>query len=308
MKHILRATGRGWRPDDSIGLDPQTMLDQQQPGGAFYGPVGAIGQTLFVPMIAASDVLLRSGNTLLHGVASEVNQIASEAGLAGEFDRRLERDVLGLAEFLGSRFGGASGVATRAGALNRNAVNAARKLPGDALDRVAHSVPDGPDWIPQRVGDRAKTSHQKHYTERIERELGKENPQTTGFGRINQNLLNELNNIRRTEGEPRIGSREINVYANVFKKLQENRIAKEGMPAKEVAQLMYRVLHGKNTTVERGNHPTAQFLLNQTPGLDDTAFVGRAHLDDVSVKSVRPMSENRLEAMRRAARKRILAN
>lgn len=103
--YVFQAARRGWVRNDPIGLDPQTIIDQQRPGGAFYGPVGAIGQTLFVPMIAAGDAVLRGVNAAVHGGAAAAGQVAQELGQSQGMGRRLERDILMMPEALAGSVG-----------------------------------------------------------------------------------------------------------------------------------------------------------------------------------------------------------
>ncbi len=266
---------REWNPADPIGLDPQTILDQQQPGGAFHGPVGVIGQTLFVPMIAAGDVALRGGGALLHGGAAAAGQAVDEFGLG--LGSRLERDILTMPEALAGGFGRVPSVFALGKPATQMAINAARTSAQRRMDE----------------------RHQTRYTGRISRELDKENPSTTGFGKINRGLLTELNKIRLMEGESPIGKRDIRVYANVLRKFQEKRIGLDGMTTEEVAQSIYRVVHGKGTTVERGNFPTAQRLVNENSSPADVAFVGQGPKNDVSVKSVFLVNRAGLQRLRK---------
>lgn len=132
---------RGWNPYDPIGLDPQTILDQQQPGGAFYGPVGVIGQTLFTPMIAAGDAIMRGGNALLHGGAAAAGQTAQEFGQSQGMGRRLERDILMLPEALSGSVGqlpSALGLGSPASSQIRNSVEHVGRI---AMREIKH-----PGW------------------------------------------------------------------------------------------------------------------------------------------------------------------
>lgn len=273
MEHIFQAARRGLNPGDPVGLDPQTILDEQQPGGAFYGPVGAIGRTLFVPMIAAGDAVLRGVNAAVHGGAAAAGQIAQELGQSQGMGHRLERDILMMPEAL-------------TGSVGRlpSAIQQGNMVPKMARQTVRH----GTDVI-----------HEKYHTGRIARQLRKSEPSTSGFGRINQDLLAEINKIRILEGEPPIGTRDVNVYANVLKKFQDKRIGLDGLTARQVAQTIYRVVHGKRTFAERGNFPTAQRLVNQQGKGTSVGYVGRGLKDDISVKSIMRVDQKELDRQRK---------
>lgn len=132
----------------------------------------------------------------------------------------------------------------------------------------------------------AATAHKNIFTRRVARELEKPDPQTTKFGRMNADLLREINKIRVQENMPEIGKRQIRIYENVLKKFQEKRLGADGLTPEQLARTAYQVVHGKSTIVERGNFPTAQRLINQNGEQADVGFVGQGPADDVSVKSI----------------------
>lgn len=139
----MRGAGKAWSEGGVLGLDPRTILDHQQPGGAFHGPVGVIGQTLFTPMFAAGDALLRGGNALYHGGAAAAGQAAQAFGQSQGMGRRLERDILMMPEALAGRFGRApSAFAVSRPAVERIGRTAKRELANPGW-RGFVKAPDG---------------------------------------------------------------------------------------------------------------------------------------------------------------------
>lgn len=116
-----------WNPGGPLGLDAQTRIEQRRPGGYFHGPGGFVNEALSGPLIAAGDTISRTGNGLLHAGAYGANQIASELGLFSQHDRRMARDILGMAQMSFSRFGRLPVVTDGA----RQTVRAARKAGGN---------------------------------------------------------------------------------------------------------------------------------------------------------------------------------
>jgi hypothetical protein len=140
--------------------------------------------------------------------------------------------------------------------------------------------------------------HNRWHTGKIERQLEKPNPKTTGFGFADEDLVNEINNIRALEGEPTIGTSDIRVYSAVLEKLQKKRIGLDKMTPKEVAQMIYRLVHDKGVKVERSKYPTAQRLVSENIQPADVGFIGKGPKDDVSVKSVYPADPKQLRKIR----------
>lgn len=184
---------KSWNPDDPIGLDPQTIIDQQQPGGAFHGPVGAIGQTLFVPMIAAGDAVLRGGNALLHGGAAAAGATADELGLGP--GSRLERDILTVPEAVGGLIGRMPSAYLR----GDYAANRARQLTGKSAEsllrrhRLERLIANGGD--PVKVGE--LTDEQVALIRRVvPKDTGDMFQTADGTIYATEGLLNSLRDLR----------------------------------------------------------------------------------------------------------------
>jgi hypothetical protein len=119
----LRGGKRGWNPDDPVGLDPETRNDLYKRD--FYsGPVGAFNAGIVDPTLMLGDALLRGGNALLHSGSALVGQTSEEIGLSSPgMGKRLERDILGMAQMSMGGVGRFGGVA----AQSHNAANRARE-------------------------------------------------------------------------------------------------------------------------------------------------------------------------------------
>ncbi|MCG8403476.1 MAG: hypothetical protein MJA84_18050, partial [Firmicutes bacterium] len=155
---------------------------------------------------------------------------------------------------------------------------------GAVLDDVAK--------LPGRV-------HKQYHTSRLSSALKKDSPKTTHVGRIDKRLLDEINAIRKVEGEAPIGTRDIRVYEAVLRKFQEKRIDLEGLTPRQVAETIYRVVHGRGTRAERGGVSTSHRLVNKEgPGVA-VGYVGRGPKDDVSLKSTFPAGHDRLGRFKR---------
>lgn len=108
----LKSFSKAWNPNDPIGLDPQTRMEMQRPGELFHGPIGFAINAIWGPFIAVGDTLIRGSNALLHAGAFGINQLAREFGLAnGKYDKRLARDILGMAQMVSGSVGRAPAIA-----------------------------------------------------------------------------------------------------------------------------------------------------------------------------------------------------
>lgn len=269
-KATRRGLERGWDTEDPIGLDPETYARMQRNGTFSRTPLGAVNQATIPPAAFVADLLGRSGNALAHAIATGGGQLVNEA--AGTDDRRAERDIMMGMQMIGAR-AGRPGTGAAVSGLGRSSADAAKKGAGAV--------------------------HREYYTRRLAKELGKADPQTTGFGRIAPRLLSELNAIRRIEGEPPIGTRDVNVYAAVLRKFQDKRLGLDGLTPRQVAETIYRVVHGPNTQAGRGAYPTSHRLENMDGDGAAVGFVGRGPEDDVSVKSIRQMPKKKFEKSRK---------
>ena len=142
-----------------------------------------------------------------------------------------------------------------------------------------------------------RNPHRAYHTGRVAEELMKAEPRTTGFGRMGRGLFDEINKIRLLENQLPIGARDISVYANVLKKLREKRVNLDGLTPRQVAETIYRVVHGRGTVVERGDFPTSQRLINREGPGAGIGYVGRGPRNEVSVKSIFPADRERLIRM-----------
>lgn len=124
-------------------------------------------------------------------------------------------------------------------------------------------------------------------------------PKNNGNRAADKDFLSRINKMRALEKEQLIGGRDIQVYGSVLQKFQNKRLAEDKMTSNEVAQMIYRLLHKNGATVERGNYPTAQRLVNENTRPPEVGFVGPGPRDDVSVKSVFSVDPSRLRKMRK---------
>lgn len=272
IQEAARGGRRGWNPNDPIGYDPQTKARHRQAAAEnpFLAPVQGFNDLIGYRAVGLADAGLRGLNAAAHATATTGGQLVNE--IAGTSDRRGERDIMMLMQMLGAR-AGRPGTGAAVSGLGRSSANTAKKGAGSV--------------------------HREYYTRRLAKELGKADPQTTGFGKIAPRLLSELNTIRRIEGEPPIGTRDINVYANVLKKFQDKRLGLDGLTPRQVAQTIYRVVHGDKTVVQRGKHPTSALMYNEDgPGVA-VGYAGRGPQDDVSVKSTMRVGQKRLEKLKK---------
>jgi hypothetical protein len=150
---VLRGGMRGWNPDDPIGYDPQTkaghrQLVQQYP---ILAPVQAFNEMIGYPAMAAGDAVLRGGNALLHGGAAFAGQATEEIGLSSPgMGKRLERDLLGMAQMSIGGAGRLGGVA----AQSRNAASRAHEIA--TARRFVKNADGNPDL--GRIGPEVETT------------------------------------------------------------------------------------------------------------------------------------------------------
>lgn len=132
-----------WDPDDPVGLNVETRIEQRRPGGYFHGPIGFANEAISGPLIAVGDTILRAGNGLLHGGAFGVNQIASELGLVGQNDRRLARDILGMVQMSLGRAGSAPTFAGKTGRVRHASPKIRRRISAEPRLSATRRQHDG---------------------------------------------------------------------------------------------------------------------------------------------------------------------
>ena len=147
-----------------------------------------MNRAITVPSIALGDAFLRTVNAGVHGGAALLGQGAGELGPGN--GRVPERDILGMAQISMGGAGRLGGVVANSHGALRQAENAAR------------------------TG--VRSLHRHHHTGRVARQLHRAKPKTTNFGKVDTILLNDINRIRALEGQPKIGTRDIRIYANVL--------------------------------------------------------------------------------------------
>ena len=163
---------------------------------------------------------------------------------------------------------------------------------------IAKGAVRGGALMADDAADLAGQAHKQFHTRRLSKALARENPATTRMGKIDKRLLGEINTVRKLEGEPPIGTRDIRVYEAVLRKFQEKRIGLDGLTPRQVAETIYRIVHGKGTVTGRGTFPTAQRLINEQGKGAAVGFVGRGPADDVSVKTAYRADAERLNRLK----------
>jgi hypothetical protein len=99
-----------------------------------------------------------------------------------------------------------------------------------------------------------------------------------GFGRLSQNKLDSLNGLRDLEGVVKLDNGKLSIPAPVVRHFHERRIAGNGYTPQQVADLLDKAIHGKNSVVSRAAYPQIQALVDTQSVPANVGYIGK-HTD-----------------------------
>lgn len=155
---------------------------------------------------------------------------------------------------------------------------------GGPLVRGLLSVPGATVPIVSGAGLAASKTKEWDAVRRAAKQLKSTTPKTIKWPKLKKETFNELNRIRKLEGQPALTERNAHIFANVFKNLKIKRLETDKETAKQAAQTIYNALY-KGGTVRKGKYSTSQAVVRPRDKVVDTAFVGRAADGRTSIKS-----------------------
>ena len=106
------------------------------------------------------------------------------------------------------------------------------------------------------------------------------------FGRMNPAKLEQLNEIRATNGEPPL-TPDMKIPQNVVRKLYDKRVINDKMKPEEVADMVFDVFYNPNNLVDASKYPHIQAVISPKEEISNLGFIGQNPADGSTViKSV----------------------